>query len=255
MGAVTIALTGGGSGGHITPILAVADELKRQRPDARIVFIGQIGDKLGDVPKAHPSVDDVYYVRAGKLRRYHGQGWKQMFHLPTMAKNIRDGFFLLIGIWQSYKLLKKIQPSVIFVRGSYVGVPVCIAAARQKIPYITHDADSIPNLTNKIIGKNAAAHAVAMPKETYAYPQDKTFQVGIPISDDYQPVTTRTKNEYRKGLNLKEDDKVICVTGGGLGAQRLNGYVCQIVPELLKKYPSLVVFHFAGRKHEIEVNN
>src|SRR3989344_4495756 len=98
MGAVTIALTGGGSGGHITPILAVADELKRQRPDARIVFIGQIGDKLGDVPKAHPSVDDVYYVRAGKLRRYHGQGWKQMVHLPTMAKNIRDGVFLLIGI-------------------------------------------------------------------------------------------------------------------------------------------------------------
>jgi UDP-N-acetylglucosamine--N-acetylmuramyl-(pentapeptide) pyrophosphoryl-undecaprenol N-acetylglucosamine transferase len=250
---MTIVLTGGGSGGHITPLLAVADELKSKNPHIRLVYIGQTGDSLGDVPAAHPSIDAVYTVRAGKFRRYHGAGLRQILDIPTLYKNIRDMFFTAIGICQSYWLLKKIKPAAVFVRGGFVGVPVGLAAGWRKIPYITHDSDAIPSLANRIIAKKAAAHAVAMPKETYSYPQDKTFTVGVPITKDYQPVTPALMREYRRGLSIHEDGHVLCVTGGGLGAKRLNMAVATVLPILLQKYPDLVLLHLAGRGNEEEL--
>jgi len=85
-------VTGGGSGGHITPILAVASELKAIDKTIVISYIGQTGDKLADIPAADPNITAVYSVQAGKFRRYHGEGLKQLLDLPTIYKNIRDGF-------------------------------------------------------------------------------------------------------------------------------------------------------------------
>lgn len=246
-------LTGGGSGGHITPILAVADELKKKRREAYLIYIGQTGDSLIDIPKAHDNIDSAYSVRAGKLRRYHGQGLKQIFDIPTTLKNIRDGFFVLIGVWQSYRLLKRIKPDVIFIKGGFVGVPVGLAAAFLKIPYVTHDSDAIPGLANRLISKWAAVHAVAMPKDVYKYPPSKTFEVGVPIGSAYQKVTDALKAEYRKGLGIKDGEKVVCVTGGGLGARRLNDAFVSSLDSLFQKYPGLVVLHIAGRGNEAEV--
>jgi UDP-N-acetylglucosamine--N-acetylmuramyl-(pentapeptide) pyrophosphoryl-undecaprenol N-acetylglucosamine transferase len=250
---MTIVLTGGGSGGHITPILAVADELKKQRPDVRLVYVGQTGDNLGDVPRAHHSIDAVYTVRAGKFRRYHGQGWRQAFDMRILLKNIRDGFYVLIGVWQSYRLLKKLQPAVIFTPGGFVGVPVGIAAAKRHIPFITHDLDAMPGLANRINSKWAVAHAVAMPVGMYNYPKDKTFYVGVPVSDAYREVSNKMQVEYREGLGINTDARVLCVTGGGLGAQRLNEAVAELAPDLLTKYPNLVILHIAGRKNEADL--
>src|SRR5665213_2594114 len=166
----TIVLTGGGSGGQITPILAIADELKQLQPEARLVYIGQTGDLLGDIPSQHPSIDEVFTVRAGKFRRYHGEGFKQLLDVVTMAKNIRDFFYVIIGFWQSRRLLKQLKPAVIFVKGGFVGVPVGLAAATRQIPFITHDSDPIPGLANRIIARWAVMHAVALPKDIYPYP-------------------------------------------------------------------------------------
>jgi len=92
-------MTGGGSGGHITPILAVAHEVKQIDSSTRIYYVGQTGDSLGDIPAQHPSIDEVYTVRAGKLRRYHGEGWRQLLDIPTVLKNIRDLWFVFVGFW------------------------------------------------------------------------------------------------------------------------------------------------------------
>lgn len=243
-------LTGGGSGGHITPILAVADELKHRTPNLHLVYIGKHGDKLGDIPASHPSIDQAFNIRAGKLRRYHGQWWRHVLDLPLIIRNIRDGFWVIIGIWQSFWLLKKLKPNVIFIKGGFVGVPVGVVAGWLHIPYITHDSDTLPGLANKIIAKRAHAHAVGGPKHLYPYPAHKTHEVGVPLNDQYKPVTYQLQSEYRKGLGIKSDVKVICVTGGGLGARRLNDAVAAIVPTLLLHYPSLVVLHISGRDHQ-----
>lgn len=245
-----LVMTGGGSGGHITPILAVADQLKQLQPSVEIIYIGQTGDSLGDIPAQHPAIDQVYTVRAGKLRRYHGEGWRQLLDLPTMAKNIRDVSYVFTGLLQSYRLLRRLRPDAIFVKGGFVGVPVGLAAAWLKIPYVTHDSDALPGLANRIIARWARLHTVALPKEVYAYPANKTLTVGVPISQEFRLRNDQELDTLKKSLGIADSAQVVLVTGGGLGAQRLNRAMLTISQLLLDAYPDLQIIHAAGRSHE-----
>ena len=249
---LTIALTGGGSGGHITPILAVAAELKRQHPRVRTIYIGQTGDKLGDVPAKDECIDEVYSVRAGKFRRYHSEGWRQLLDLPTIFQNSRDFFYVLAGTRQSRKLLKELRPDIIFVKGGFVGVPVGLAAAQLHIPYITHDSDAIPGLANRIIARWADRHAVALPKDVYSYPANKTVTTGIPLRRDFVPVTPALRKQYRQLIDVPAQAKMLFIIGGGLGAQRINRAVAEAVPHLLGEFKDLYVVHGTGRANEAE---
>jgi UDP-N-acetylglucosamine--N-acetylmuramyl-(pentapeptide) pyrophosphoryl-undecaprenol N-acetylglucosamine transferase len=242
-----IVVTGGGSGGHITPILAVASELKKIRPDIQIDYIAQRGDHLLDIPKQDPNIDAVHTIRAGKLRRYHGEGLKQLLDIPEQTKNVRDAGYTVAGLGQSIRLLRRLKPDVIFTRGGFVSVPVGLAAALLHIPFITHDSDGTPSLANRIIARWATKHAVALPKELYPYAQGKTITVGIPVNGHYQPVDAAAKAAFRSELAMPEDAKVLLVTGGGNGAHKLNQAVLQNVVQLFKRNPSLVLVHIAGR--------
>jgi UDP-N-acetylglucosamine--N-acetylmuramyl-(pentapeptide) pyrophosphoryl-undecaprenol N-acetylglucosamine transferase len=245
-----IVVTGGGSGGHITPILAVAHELKKQQPGAEIVYIGQKGDPLSDVPAQDPNIDRTYAVRAGKLRRYHGEGLRQLLDVPTMLKNLRDVVWVMVGLWQSFWLLGKLKPDVIFTRGGFVSVPIALAAALRRIPYITHDSDALPSLANRLIAPWAKLHAVALPKEIYTYSADKTVTVGVPISHLYHPLQAREVKEWRQQLGLADYQRLLLVTGGGNGAQRLNNAVATCAKDLLSRYPDLAIVQLAGRDLE-----
>ena len=243
-------MTGGGSGGHITPILAVAHELKRLEAASELIYIGQTGDGLADIPATDPAIDHVYSVRAGKFRRYHGEGWRQWLNLTTLFFNIRDGFYVLVGLGQSYRLLRRLRPDVIFIKGGFVGVPVGLAAAKLGLPFVTHDSDAIPGLANRIIARWASLHTVALPVTSYNYPVDKTVSVGIPLVGDYVPVTPALKQQYRQDIQLPAAAKILFVIGGGLGAQRLNLAVIEIAPHLLAEYPDLQLVHGVGRANE-----
>jgi len=249
----TIVLTGAGSGGHITPVLAVASEIKRLQPDSCLIYIGQKGDRLGDIPAKHLAIDKVYTVRAGKFRRYHGEGWRQLLDIPTWFLNFRDFFYVLAGIYQSRQLLSELRPDVIFIKGGFVGVPVGLAAAKLHIPYVTHDSDAVPGLANRIISRWAVKHAVALPAKVYNYPAAKTVTTGIPLRGDFTPVTEDLKKRYRTKLKLPAKAKVLFVIGGGLGSQRVNAAVAAAVPHLLREFPDLYVIHGAGRDNQTEL--
>jgi UDP-N-acetylglucosamine--N-acetylmuramyl-(pentapeptide) pyrophosphoryl-undecaprenol N-acetylglucosamine transferase len=247
---LTIVLTGGGSGGHITPILATAAELKKLEPDCKIIYIGQKGDKLAALPAQDPNVDEVYSIYAGKFRRFHGEGLKQLLDIPTLLKNFRDFFYVLIGIIQSWRLMEKLKPDIIFSRGGYVSVPVALGGHLSQIPYITHDSDPIPSLANRMIARWAELHAVALPKEIYPYPAKNTINTGIPINSKFVKVNESLKKMYRDELKIPQDAKVLFVIGGGLGSQTVNKAICEVVPHLLKQFHGLYVFHVAGTKNE-----
>ena len=250
---MTIVVTGGGSGGHITPILAVAAELKSQLPDSNIVYVGQEGDKLIDIPKSDPNITSSYSIYAGKFRRYSGEGWKQILDFHAQILNCRDLFRTLRGLWQSWRLLGTIKPDIIFTRGASVSVPVALAAVLRGIPYITHDSDSTPGLTNRIIGRWAKLNMVAMEPEVYPYNPDKTVRVGVPISQNYKPLTTKEMILLRKDMGLADYKQIICVTGGGNGAKLLNQIILDNAVYLLKRFPKLAILHIAGRGMEDEV--
>lgn len=250
---LTIVVTGGGSGGHITPIIAVTHWLKQLQPDLQVVYIGQRGDQLSDILQADPSIDKVFLVRAGKFRRYHGEGLRQLLDVPTILKNIRDSFLVVIGTWQSRKLLRQLRPSAIFIKGGFIGVPVGLAAASLHLPFITHDSDAIPGLANRIIARWASLHAVALPKEVYKYPANKTITTGIPLQADFVPVSAAIRKKYRQEIDIPVQVKLLFVIGGGLGAQRINQAVAEALPNLLHEFPDLHVVHGVGKNNEVEM--
>lgn len=243
-------MTGGGSGGHITPILAVAYELKAARPDVFITYVGQTGDRFGEVVAEHELIDEVYTISAGKFRRYHGEGLRQLRDIQTIWLNIRDGFRVLRGCWQAWLLIGRLHPDIVFCKGGFVGVPVGLAAALRKVPYITHDSDAMPGLANRIISRWATLHAVALDPKKYPYPQTKTKNVGVPVAAAYGSVSPKQMNDFRKELGLDSYTQVVLVTGGGLGAARLNHAAVLTAPKLLKKYPQLALVHTTGATHE-----
>ncbi|MHB1865075.1 MAG: UDP-N-acetylglucosamine--N-acetylmuramyl-(pentapeptide) pyrophosphoryl-undecaprenol N-acetylglucosamine transferase [Candidatus Saccharimonadales bacterium] len=247
---MTIVLTGGGSGGHITPLLVVASELKRQQSDSRLVYIGQKGDRFVQMAASDPNIDEVFTVRAGKFRRYNSEGLKQLLDVVTILKNIRDVAYILIGLVQSYFIIKKLKPDIVFSRGGYVSVPVCIGAMMRGVRYITHDSDPIPSLTNKIIGRWANLHLVAQAKSLYPYPESKTITTGVPVNRSFVRVTAKVRQEYRQKLNIKSTEKLVFIIGGGLGARSLNEAVAEILPNILSEFNDLRVVHVVGHKNE-----
>jgi UDP-N-acetylglucosamine--N-acetylmuramyl-(pentapeptide) pyrophosphoryl-undecaprenol N-acetylglucosamine transferase len=250
---MTIVVTGGGSGGHITPVLAVAKQLKAQASDARLVYIAQRGDGLADIPRQDPAIDIVYAVSAGKLRRYHGEGLRQLLDLKTLALNTRDGFRTLRGFWQALRILRRERPAAIFIKGGFVGVPVGLAGALLRIPYVTHDSDAIPGLANRLIAPWARYHAVALPKKLYHYRPDKTVTVGVPTSTNFEFVDEPAQQAFKKSLDINPSGRLLFVTGGGLGAQRMNSALTSVSADLLEAVPDLTIVHTVGRAHEAVV--
>lgn len=251
----TIVLTGGGSGGHITPILAVAAELKQLQPDIRLVFIGQKGDPLTRLPAAHPSIDEVKLISAGKFRRYHGEGLRQLLHAPTVAKNFRDFFKVAGGAGQAYRLLGRLQAKLVYTPGGYVGVPVGMAAARRGIPVLTHDLDAVPGLANRINARWAARHITALPPDMYKYPIEQVVYAGVPVAREFRRVTTKLQQEYRQQLGVPSDSQILFIIGGGQGAQRINDAVLRDASTLLERLPKLHIIHVAGSTNQQSVSD
>lgn len=250
-----IALTGGGSGGHITPLLSLARALKVQSPDCLIVYIGPKGDKLNRLQDKYAVFDEVYYVPAGKFRRYHGESFlSHLFDVKTLFLNFVDFFKVVAGIASSLRILKKTNPQVVFSKGGFVAVPVGIAAKFRGISIVTHDSDVVPGLANRIIGRWAAVHATGQPARYYKYPKDSIKYIGIPIDDRFTAVDDSQRQNYKQQLGLKPNQPVILISGGGLGAQSLNKSIIAAAPEIFKNNPDLAILHICGQQHAEEVS-
>jgi UDP-N-acetylglucosamine--N-acetylmuramyl-(pentapeptide) pyrophosphoryl-undecaprenol N-acetylglucosamine transferase len=161
---------------------------------------------------------------------------------------------VLYGTWQSFWLLRRLKPDVIFTRGGFVSVPVALGGRLNGVPYLTHDSDAIPSLANRLIARWAAKHAVALPAELYPYPEGKTVTVGVPVSSNYRPVTSTLRQRYRHELGLDDYEQVLLLTGGGNGARVLNEALAANARYLLGNYPDLAIVHIAGRALEAETN-
>lgn len=245
---LTILLSGGGTGGHITPLLAVADELRRLDPQAKIISVGDRGSSFGHLTESHPAINESRSVYAGKFRRYHGESFlRQILDVKTLFFNIRDLFYFLIGTLQSIVLLKKINPDVVFLKGGFVGVPVGLAAALWRMPIVTHDSDALPGLANRIVGRWAKYHATGMPVEFYKYDPSKTRHVGVLVGQQYAVVSKIEQTRMRQEIELPERGRLLFITGGSLGSQRINMMMVSIAEKLLTNYDDLSIVHQVGK--------
>ncbi len=193
-------------------------------------------------------IDEVRTIFAGKYRRYHGMSLvAHFFDIKTWVLNIRDIFLMSLGLVQSIFLVGRLKPDVAFLKGGFVGVPVGLAAALWHVPFVTHDSDAMPGLANRLVSRWARYHATGMPATYYNYPEASVVHVGVIVGQMYEPVTPELQRLYRQELRLPEKAHVLLVTGGSLGARRLNQAAAAAIPMLLTEVPDLHVIHQVGK--------
>jgi UDP-N-acetylglucosamine--N-acetylmuramyl-(pentapeptide) pyrophosphoryl-undecaprenol N-acetylglucosamine transferase len=249
-----ILAVGGGSGGHVTPVVAVLEEIRAKQPKADMRF--WVDRKFA--PQARTimaSFDDtipVHTVTAGKLRRYYHLSLLQHFLWPSlMLKNLGDGFLVGVGFIQSVFKLIIWRPDVVFTKGGYVCLPVGMAARVLNIPLVIHDSDAHPGLTNRILARWATAIGTGAPLEYYHYPKSISTYTGIPINDDFKPYTKSQQWDAKRKWGIDPDKPLVVITGGGLGARRLNNTVVSISKQL-QKQASVILLSGVGQYEELK---
>lgn len=192
---------------------------------------------------AHFDTDiKVERILSGKLRRYHHLTWWQHFTIPSVVfPNILDGFFLLLGVVQSIVKLLFWRPDVVFAKGGFVCLPVGIAAKILGIPLVIHDSDAHPGLTNRILGKWAQAIGTGAPLKYYSYPESKAKYIGIPVNEAFRPLGDAQRRIEKAKLGFNPREPLIVITGGGLGAKRINDAVVKRLEQLLELSSVLLI--------------
>jgi UDP-N-acetylglucosamine--N-acetylmuramyl-(pentapeptide) pyrophosphoryl-undecaprenol N-acetylglucosamine transferase len=243
---VKILVTGGGTAGHVTPLLAVASEIVAQQPGAKIRYIGKYKDPMSVAISDHSAIEKEYKICAGKLRRFHGKSPVWYLTQPKLVlRNILDIFLLIFGTVQSFFILLFWRPKVVFVKGGYVGLPVGLAAVALRIPIVTHDSDTLPGLTNRLLAKHAAALAVGAPVEQYPqYANKNVHFTGVPVRDDF--LHPPSQNDAKQTLSVANYTHIIAIVGGSLGAVRVNDAILENLSQISTGHTDRAVLWFTG---------
>lgn len=244
---------GGGSGGHVTPVVAVLREIRLKHPKAEIRFWcdQKFAPQARSIVEAFDPNLPVHTIVAGKFRRYHHLSWFQQLTWGSLVlQNIRDAFLVGIGFIQSFFKLIFWRPDVVFTKGGYVCLPVGFAAHVLRIPLVIHDSDAHPGLTNRILSKWATSIATGAPLEYYSYPKSRSKYVGIPIKDDFRPQTAAEQVAKKQEWGMDPKRPLIVVTGGGLGATRINDTVAKVLRPL-QQHGAVVLVSGAGQYDEL----
>ncbi len=171
-------------------------------------------------------------IPSGKFRRLHDASIiNKLLNPQTLGANLVDSTRLARGVFGSLRLLRKFKPDVVFIKGGYVGLPVGLAAHILRIPYIIHESDVSPGLTNRILSKWAKKIAVGFPVKMYSdFPKDRLVFVGNPVREE---ILNGHRLAGISEFNLDDKIPVILVTGGSQGAASINDVVVDALPELL----------------------
>lgn len=227
---MNIVFTGGGSGGHFYPVIAIVEELNKQIEKEH--FLGVDIYYLSDDPFDERLLfeNGVYFkrVRTGKFRRY--------FSLKNITDIFKTIFAVIKAIWQLYVL----YPDVVVGKGGYASFPALFAARFLRIPVIIHESDSVPGKVNEWAGKFAERVAISYPGAEEYFPKEKTALTGNPIRKEILEPMQEGAYEL---LSLERDVPVILIVGGSQGAQLINDAILQTLTKLLPRYQ---ILHQAG---------
>jgi UDP-N-acetylglucosamine--N-acetylmuramyl-(pentapeptide) pyrophosphoryl-undecaprenol N-acetylglucosamine transferase len=245
-----ILAAGGGSGGHVTPVLAVINQLSALEPNLEVTFVCDVAfEEQSRGLMAHAAVPvAVRTISAGKFRRYSHLTFWQHFTVPSVVwGNLRDLSRIIAGFFESFGLLIAHRPDVVFAKGGYVCLPLGIAAWLLRVPLVIHDSDTRPGLTNRILSRFAKVIATGSPLDNYPYDSRKSHYTGVPIAEGFRPVSDDEQSKLKKKLGFNANEKLIVATGGGLGAAWINQGMVRVAPQLAKAHIS--IYDIAGKKN------
>jgi len=212
-----LAITGGGTGGHLSPAVAVIDEIRaREDLEAEILYLGS---KNGIESTVIPLMGIEYkQIPTGKLRRY------------LSLQNFLDIFRVIVGILKSLIHLSSFKPEVLFATGGYVSVPSVVAASLLKIPVVIHEQTGSLGLANRICARFADVIAISIPDTTNLPPHKKTVLTGNPVRKN---VLSGSKQNAARRFGFDLSLPTIYITGGAQGSHKINTIVGEALPQLL----------------------
>jgi UDP-N-acetylglucosamine--N-acetylmuramyl-(pentapeptide) pyrophosphoryl-undecaprenol N-acetylglucosamine transferase len=224
-----ILISGGGTGGHIYPALAVAREL-RDHYGAELLYIGDLhGLETEIVPRAGIPFAGI---SAGKLRRY------------LSARTFTDLGRIPLGMIQALGYVRRFKPHAAFTSGGYVSVPAGMAARAHGVPLVMHQQDVPPNLANRLLTPAATRISVSFPDSLRYFPARRTSLAGNPVREEILRLAGAISADYKPRFGLDPALPVVLVTGGSQGARHINQVVADALPELL---PHCQVLHISGK--------
>ncbi len=230
-GKILVALSGGGTGGPVVPLLSVARVLVRWHPEFMFLFIGTNGGPEAKMVEDEKDNLDICYFKiiSGKLRRYFS--WR----------NFIDPFLIVFSFFQSLFILAKYRPKVFLAAGAFVSVPPAWAARILGIPVLMHQQDVRPGLANQLIAPFASLKTVTFKKSLKDY--SNAVWIGNPVDEQEISLALERLEETRKKYQLNNLLPVILVTGGGTGADFFNDLILENQEDFCSKFQ---IIHLSG---------
>lgn len=223
-----ILFTGGGTGGHVFPLIAIIRAIRKLYPkkDLEFFYLGP-EDEFGSILLSQEDVK-VKTISAGKIRRYFS------------FQNFVDVLFKIpLGVIQAFYHLVKIEPHLVFSKGGYGSLPVVFCARLFKIPIFLHESDIAPGLSNRIASKWAKKVFISFPKTEY-FDLNEAILVGNPIREE---LLEGSKDKAKELFNLALGRPVLLFSGGSQGAEFINDFVLRVLNDLLKEFE---IIHLCG---------
>ncbi len=219
-----VVVTGGGSAGHVTPALAVAEVLRSR--GATVSFVGGRSglEEAIVAPRGLP----YFGITGGKLRRYFS------------IENLIDAGRVLLGMWQAWRLLGRLRPDVVFSKGGFVAFPVVLAGWLRGVPVVVHESDFSPGLANRLSRPFTRVICTSFADTSIEAFDGEVVHTGSPVRRE---LMEGEASRGRELLGFDDTRPILLVTGGSLGAVDLNRAVAEALPQLLTRWQ---VVHVCG---------
>ncbi|MEL6484044.1 MAG: undecaprenyldiphospho-muramoylpentapeptide beta-N-acetylglucosaminyltransferase [Bacteroidota bacterium] len=207
MGNYRFILSGGGTGGHIYPAIAIANELKRRYQNADFLFVGaQDKMEMEKVPRAGFAIEGL---------------WISGLQRKITIKNLLFPIKLVSSLWKAKKITKRFDPHIAIGTGGFASGPLVRMAAAKGVPYVLQEQNSFAGVTNKLLAAKAAKICVAYDGMDRFFPKEKVVKTGNPVRADLLDIKI-SKAEALETFGIKGKKPVVLVLGGSLGARRIN---------------------------------
>ncbi|GGG40892.1 undecaprenyldiphospho-muramoylpentapeptide beta-N-acetylglucosaminyltransferase [Bizionia arctica] len=215
-----IILSGGGTGGHIYPAIAIANELKQRFPDAKFLFVGAKDRmEMDKVPQAGYEIEGL---------------WISGIQRELTLKNLSFPFKLISSLFNARKIINRFKPDVVIGTGGFASGPLLQVATSKGIPSLIQEQNSYPGITNKLLSKKANKICVAYDGLERFFPENKIIKTGNPVRQGLLDIDTK-RTQAQTFFELDKDKKTLFVLGGSLGARRIN--------ELIEKELDFIIGH------------
>lgn len=232
-----ILISGGGTGGHIFPAIAIANAIKGRLTNVEIHFVGALGRmEMDKVPLAGYPITGL---------------WISGLQRKLTVKNLLFPAKVLSSIFKAFRIIKKFRPDVVIGTGGYASGPLLYAASKKNVPTLVHEQNAFPGITNKLLGKNVGKVCVSYPDMEKYFPKEKIVITGNPIRKEILNLAPNRK-EGLDFFRLNHKKSTLLIIGGSQGAKQVNMAVAENLQHLLDLNLQIIWQTGSSSKHIAE---